>query len=159
MQYSILTDTKTVLLVAILLSRLMKTDIAYISKITGFVGIFLHELMHFIVGTITLARPSLVHVGSDRGSVTFERFTWYNAAPTAMAPLLLLPLAFYLDKIFFVFFPCDLLHQIIYLCCMSVIIENSIPSGQDFRVAYEYSASAVFILAIAGGVAYATLLR
>ena len=159
MQYSVLTDTKTVLLVAILLSRLMKTDIAYISRITGFVGIFLHELMHFIVGTIMLARPSLVHVGSDRGSVAFERFTWYNAAPTAMAPLLLLPVAFYLDKLFFVFFPNDLFHQIMYLCAMSVIIENSIPSGQDFKVAFEYSASAVFVLSVLGGVAYMMLLK
>jgi hypothetical protein len=59
-------------------------------------GTICHELAHFIAGLATGARPTTFTVIPKRtgrqwqlGSVTLSRVTWYNAAPSALAPLLL----------------------------------------------------------------------
>ena len=54
-------------------------------------GVFLHELLHFLVGLITNAKPSSFSIIPNRvkaGSVSFTNLAWYNAIPTALAPLL-----------------------------------------------------------------------
>lgn len=65
-------------------------------------GTISHELAHFVVGLVTGARPASFTVIPRRvgqhwelGSVMLTRVRWYNAAPAALAPLLviLLPLA------------------------------------------------------------------
>jgi hypothetical protein len=65
-------------------------------------GTICHELAHFCVGLLTLARPRSFSVVPRRsgnewrlGAVAFANLRWYNAAPTALAPLLILaiPLA------------------------------------------------------------------
>jgi hypothetical protein len=65
-------------------------------------GTICHELAHYCVGLITLARPTSFTVIPRRtrrewtlGSVEFANLRWYNAAPTALAPFLILaiPLA------------------------------------------------------------------
>lgn len=70
-------------------------------------GTVCHELAHLIVGAITGAKPvslSLIprKIRSEQGatqwrlgSVSFTRLRWYNAAPAALAPFLVLavPLA------------------------------------------------------------------
>jgi len=73
-------------------------------------GTLCHELAHFFAGLLTNARPVGLTVvprwigrgkrGSgaghwELGSVTFANLRWYNAAPAALAPLLVLavPLA------------------------------------------------------------------
>ena len=69
-------------------------------------GTICHELAHYLVGLLTGARPSsltiiprrIVKPGArshwELGSVTLNRVRWYNAAPAALAPFLiiLLPL-------------------------------------------------------------------
>jgi hypothetical protein len=62
-------------------------------------GTICHELAHFLVGLITLARPTSFSVIPRRsgaewtlGSVQFANLRWYNAAPTALAPFLILAL-------------------------------------------------------------------
>ena len=66
------------------------------------VGTLCHELAHFGVGLLTNADPTGLTIFPKRrgrvwelGSVTFANLRWYNAAPAALAPLLvlLLPLA------------------------------------------------------------------
>ncbi len=66
-------------------------------------GTILHELLHFCVGLILGARPvafSLIPRRAGKrwilGSVSFARITLFNAAPTAFAPLLMLPVAWVL---------------------------------------------------------------
>lgn len=66
-------------------------------------GTILHEIMHFFVGLLLGARPVsmtlIPHRIDDRwvlGSVSFARITIFNAAPTAFAPLLMIPLAWWL---------------------------------------------------------------
>jgi hypothetical protein len=70
-------------------------------------GTLCHELAHFFVGLLANARPVGLTVmprwigrgkrGSGKGhwelgSVTFSNLSWYNAAPAALAPLLVLAL-------------------------------------------------------------------
>ncbi len=59
-------------------------------------GTICHELCHFCVGMVTGAAPSSLSIvprrtarGWDLGSVTLMRVRWYNAAPSALAPLAL----------------------------------------------------------------------
>ncbi|MFC5460602.1 hypothetical protein [Massilia niabensis] len=65
-------------------------------------GTLCHELAHFGVGLLTNAEPIGINLLPRRrgrvwelGSVTFANLRWYNAAPAALAPLLVLlvPLA------------------------------------------------------------------
>lgn len=65
-------------------------------------GTLCHELAHFSVGLLTNAEPVGLSVVPRRiarpgkghnwelGSVTFANLRWYNAAPAALAPLLVL---------------------------------------------------------------------
>jgi hypothetical protein len=64
-------------------------------------GTLSHELAHFFAGLLTGARPTGLTVIPRRvgrnwelGSVTFANLRWYNAAPAALAPLLVLALPF-----------------------------------------------------------------
>ena len=62
-------------------------------------GTVCHELAHWCVGLVTGACPGALTVIPRRagrhwqlGSVTLNRVRWYNAAPAALAPLLVLAL-------------------------------------------------------------------
>lgn len=64
-------------------------------------GTVCHELAHFCVGLVTCARPAQFTVvprrvghGWELGSVKLTRVRWYNAAPSALAPFLVLLLPF-----------------------------------------------------------------
>ena len=63
-------------------------------------GTIAHELMHFIVGALLLAKPSGLSVWPKAvghswrlGSVSFSNIGLLNGACVALAPLLLLPIA------------------------------------------------------------------
>lgn len=71
----------------------------------GFPGVVLHETMHFLVGLILFAKPASFSLiprrsqqgkGWELGSVTFTGLTIFNAAPVALAPLLLIAVAWFL---------------------------------------------------------------
>ncbi|HEV7816033.1 MAG TPA: hypothetical protein VGP06_13160 [Janthinobacterium sp.] len=64
-------------------------------------GTICHELAHFCVGVLTGARPRSFTViprrvgqGWELGSVMLMRVRWYNAAPAALAPFLVIVLPF-----------------------------------------------------------------
>ena len=64
-------------------------------------GTICHELAHFCVGLLTAARPASFSIlprrvgpGWELGSVMLTRVRWYNAAPAALAPILILSLPF-----------------------------------------------------------------
>ena len=65
-------------------------------------GTVCHELAHFVAGLVTGAKPGALTIIPRRkgrhwelGSVTLKRVRWFNAAPAALAPLviILIPLA------------------------------------------------------------------
>ena len=64
-------------------------------------GTVCHELAHFVAGFLTVAKPGAFTIIPQRkgrhwelGSVTLHRVRWYNAAPTALAPLLIIAIPF-----------------------------------------------------------------
>ncbi len=64
-------------------------------------GTVCHELAHFCIGFLTGARPASLTIIPRRvgrhwelGSVTLTRVRWYNAAPAALAPLLIILIPF-----------------------------------------------------------------
>ena len=118
----------------------------FLCFVVNIIGTFLHELMHFTVGLLLNARPSKFTIipkksieGSyTMGSVSFKNITFYNAFPSAMAPFLLLPIGFYLNRYFLPIIEPTFLNYVGYVFMQTVIIENSIPSQADFRVAGLY---------------------
>ena len=64
-------------------------------------GTICHEMMHFLAGWLSGARPaglSIIPVKQGGrwllGSVTLTRVRWYNAAPAALAPMLIIAIPF-----------------------------------------------------------------
>ena len=103
----------------------------WMSALVNIPGTFLHELMHYLVGSLLNARP----VDYVMGSVGFSNITFYNAVPSAMAPLLLLPIAFYINRYALPLMAPTFFNYILYVLLQTIIIENAIPSGADFKVA------------------------
>ena len=55
-----------------------------------------------------------------------------------MAPLLLLPIGFYLNRYFLPAMRPTFVNYVLYVLLQTIIIENAMPSGADFRVARMY---------------------
>ena len=105
-------------------------------------GTFLHELMHFLVGLFLNAKPrnfSLVpkrgEGGYVMGSVGFTNITFYNAIPASLAPLLLLPIGFYINRYLLPMIRPTFVNYVLYVLLQTIIIENAMPSSADFKVA------------------------
>ncbi len=121
-------------------------------------GTVLHELMHYMVGAVFNAKPCNFTIfprrgvdgGYVMGSVGFRNIRAYNAVPAAMAPLLLLFIGFYLNRYFLPTIHLTAINYVLYVLLQTIIIENAMPSGADFRVAGTY-AQGVIIYALAAG--------
>ena len=108
-------------------------------------GTILHETMHFLVGLILNAKPcnfTILPRKCDRGyvmgSVGFTNITFYNAIPASMAPLLLLPIGFYLNRYLLPVMDPTFTNYILYVLLQTIIIENALPSSADFEVARQH---------------------
>ena len=105
-------------------------------------GTVLHETMHFIVGLLLNAKPCNFTIlprrgekGYVMGSVGFTNITFYNALPSSMAPLMLLPIGFYLNRYFLPNMEPTITNYILYVLLQTIIIENAMPSAADFKIA------------------------
>ena len=116
----------------------------------NFVGVFFHELAHAIVGAILGAKPAkfiifpqVITLEDGRksyilGQVQFANLRWYNALPSAMAPLLLLFVAFAVEKYYWSIVPYNsLAYLVLYIYLLVVLILNAIPSSVDFIQAFK----------------------
>lgn len=106
-------------------------------------GTIVHESLHWLVGKLLGARPYNFSVvpqyGADHvtyGSVSFESFNTFNAAPTALAPLLGIPLALViwpyaqnLDTVW---------QKGLVIWCLGAVIAQSLPSQADWAVALRH---------------------
>ncbi len=129
------------------------------SALVNIPGTFLHELMHYLVGSFFNARPVNFTIFPKRnidgdyvmGSVGFSNIRFYNAVPAAMAPLLLLPIAFYLNRYGLPLMRPTLCNYVLYVLLQTILIENAIPSRADFKVAGMYLSGILLytVLAIA----------
>jgi hypothetical protein len=122
-------------------------------------GTLLHELMHFIIGLISLARPTNFSIIPKRkdgyitfGYVGFNNIRWYNAFPTGMAPLLIIPFIPYLFNLYFTeialmkgsinaYIYSGILGYIFYSLFLSIK-----PSKPDFQIAFSNFFGIVFYL-------------
>ncbi len=106
-------------------------------------GTLLHELSHLLVAAVTGGRPVGFTIIPRRdgprrwvlGSVTISNPGPVSALPSALAPLLLNVVAYYLYLGWSTWFPTDLPHTLLMYVAIYVFSYSSIPSGQDLKVA------------------------
>lgn len=110
-------------------------------------GTILHELAHLLVAAVTGGRPVGFSIiprrdgagGSGErwllGSVTISRPGPVSALPSALAPLALNAVAYYLYRGWGRWFPLDLPHTLLMYAAVYLFCYSSIPSGQDLKVA------------------------
>lgn len=117
----------------------------FVAALVNIPGTILHETAHFLVGLVFNAKPTSFSLFPRKsggvyvmGSVGFRNITFYNALPAAMAPLLLLPIGFYLNRYFFTAVNISIWTYLVYILLQTIIIENSLPSTTDFRVGFKY---------------------
>lgn len=118
----------------------------FVCALVNIPGTILHEFMHFIVGLFLNAQPSKFTIfpkkdplgGYVTGSVSLHNITFYNAIPSSLAPLALLPISFYINRYVFPYVPHTILWYMGYILLQTIIIENAIPSRADFRIAFSY---------------------
>ncbi len=103
-------------------------------------GVFLHELAHFVVAFITNAKPTnfslipkRVQDGFVLGAVKVQNLTFYNAAPVALAPLMLIAPAIVLPSMIPSSSP--LVVAGVFLL-QGIIGHSAFPSLQDWKVAF-----------------------
>lgn len=109
-------------------------------------GTACHELSHYAVGLLLGGKPSSISLmpkslGDGRwqlGSVTFTNLKWWSAPWTAMAPMLLAPLALLLGLVWV--YPTwqsgDVVWALASLYVCSTILQASWPSRVDFEIAF-----------------------
>lgn len=119
-------------------------------------GTIMHETLHWTVGKLLGARPydfdimpKQYDTGITYGSVSFENFNMFNAAPTALAPLLGIPIALLiwphaqgLDSMW---------EKSMAVWALAAIIAQSLPSSADWAVALRHP---VGLMAWVGAGAY-----
>ena len=124
------------------------------------IAVGFHELMHLIVGSLFNARPCNFTILPRRnlagdyvmGSVGFQNIAFYNAVPAALAPLLLLPIGFYLNRYFLPMMQPTLFNYVMYVLLQTIIVENAIPSRTDFNVAGKYFVGVVLYIVLGAAI-------
>jgi hypothetical protein len=123
-------------------------------------GTILHELAHLIVAAVTGGRPVGFSIIPHRdgyrggwvlGSVTISRPGPVSALPSALAPLALNAVAYYLYRSWGRWFPLDLPHSLAMYAAVYLFSYSSIPSGQDVKVALSSPVGLLFYAALGGG--------
>ena len=112
---------------------------------TYFMGTLFHELAHLFASFITFGKPtwfSLIpkkSVDSKTGktSVTLgyvqsSNVHWWNTFFISMAPLVLLPIAFYVYQNFFSYFDETFWNVILFVFTIVSLLFSAIPSSVDF---------------------------
>jgi len=150
-----------ILLVILLLKAKYTTySNIYLSALVNIPGTLLHETSHFVTGLFLNAYPTRFDLWPKKrdgvyvmGSVGFRNMQFYNALPSALAPLLLLVVGYYFNRWYFKNVDISYLNYIFYVFLQTIIIENAVPSSQDFKVAFSYPIGilmygAIFVFAI-----------
>ena len=123
-------------------------------------GTVLHELAHLVVAAVTGGRPVGFSIIPRRdpsrrgwllGSVSISRPGPISALPSALAPLALNVVAYYLYRGWGRWFPNDLPHTLAMYAAVYLFSYSSIPSGQDVKVALSSPAGIALYAALGGG--------
>lgn len=124
-------------------------------------GTLLHELAHLVVAIVTGGRPTGFSIIPRRdgacagrwllGSVTISRPGAVSALPSALAPLALNAVGYYLYRGWGGWFPRDLPHTLIMYAVIYLFCYSSVPSGQDMKVAVSSPAGLLLYAALGTG--------
>jgi hypothetical protein len=120
-------------------------------SLPGTVG---HELLHFLVGTLTLARPVKVSLipkfhrdgSTTLGFVKFSNIRWYNALWVGFAPLLALPAAIALVYYRSAEVPLLSLREIAWSYVAASLTYSCLPSRADVEIVFSKPAGLLFYL-------------
>jgi hypothetical protein len=126
-----------------LFDKSVRTSNIIVICITQLPGVVLHELAHLLTGILFQADPCNFNLIPERrcdgrwalGSVAFRRVTAFNAVPIALAPLGLVPIAYYIYRHWFNWLPLTLANTLLLYATVFLLIYNAPPSRQDVRVA------------------------
>jgi len=150
----------TIIFLTLLISRVK--NLAHSTMLgawlVNFFGTFFHELAHLIASAFLNGKPTKISLlpqkmegGYTLGYIESSNVTWYNALPISLAPLSLLVLAYYININFFLYFEENTLTYILYIYLQVSLIDSSIPSSQDFKVAFS---NIGFIVYFIGAITY-----
>ena len=121
-------------------------------------GTFGHELLHFLVGTLALARPVKVSLlpkfhrdgSATLGYVMFANIRWYNALWVGAAPLLALPGALWIVYCRSAQVPPLSLHEIAWSYVAASLTYSCLPSRADVNIVLSHPAGLLVWVACAG---------
>lgn len=123
---------------------------------------FAHEAMHYLVAWLGGGRPTGFSIrprrladGYHLGQVVTRNATWYNQGPISLAPLLLIPLAYWAMRHLPPRLPLG--HGVAYAYVMAALLYGSLPSGPDWRLAWQAPAGTLAALALYGGGIYGVM--
>jgi len=146
-QVNTLSDIRYVLTIAVVVLSLNAQLSLRAGMIVNFPGVFLHELMHYIVALVLNGKPTRFSVfpqqiqdgGWAAGYVLFSNVRWYNAMPMGLAPLLILLAAWNLHRVLYgggwwSDFP--IVQNILYVVFEVFLIRHAIPSVADVKVVF-----------------------
>lgn len=130
------------------------------AALVNFVGVVLHEMAHFAVAFVLGGRPTRFSVWPRRtvngfvfGQVVCARITFFNAMPIGLAPLMLLPMAWLIERNFFLYLPVTVVNYLIYLFLLVIVIENALPSTADWRLVWHHPFGLLgWVIVLAGGI-------
>jgi hypothetical protein len=111
-------------------------------------GTIVHEGLHWIVGLLTLAGPHNFSVQPENtvyGEVWFSNLNWFNAFPTAVAPLLSLPAIYLLWP--WITSSHEPVAAIVISWAVAATIAQSLPSRQDWRICWQHPVGTVLWIA------------
>ena len=161
--YYTLVDNRFFLIVLVIgLIRLTRATYRnlWLCALINIPGTLLHELLHLCVGGFMNARPCNFTIMPRRdaygayvmGSVGFRNVRFYNAIPSALAPLLLLPIGFYINRYVLPLIPMNLTNYILYVLGQTIIVQNSLPSQADWKIAGMYKSGIVLYVILFGAI-------
>lgn len=132
----------TVICLAVLQARVGRQG-AFWYIIWALPGTVLHELSHLLVAAVTGGKPAGFSIFPRRdpeegwvlGSVTITNPGPISALPSALAPLWLNVVAYFLFVEWGLWFPQDLPHTLLRYLTVYLFAYSSVPSGRDILVA------------------------
>jgi hypothetical protein len=136
----------TAVLIIALLDRLKHRFAVF--ALLAFPSTLAHEIMHFVVALIFGGKPSAMQLWPKRqsnnyalGHVVVRNSTRFNIGPIAIAPLLLIPLAWYLLR--YVPTKPSWWQVLLWGAVIGSLLYGSLPSGADWRLAWKAPANTI----------------
>ncbi len=125
-----------------------------LASLPGTIG---HELLHLLIGTLTLAKPVKVSLipkfhrdgSATLGYVRFSNIRWYNALWVGAAPLLALPAAIWLVYYRSAQIPPLVWRELAWSYVAASLIYSCLPSSTDVEMVLSKPIGLAFYLASA----------